>query len=188
MNRGFVAHGERDVIVLKNGTPQIRTCPTLRRLRHDVRARITRHFRTPDPLVSWKGPFRSFVDRPGCRFFRARTKTRLALRMCAVCRTTSLIVRTEEEHRILEPPAQASHQWSSRSRKPCESVPKQNGQPASCVAAAQRPNSFSRMPARSRQSHSSMRSLVKIKFKLLKTGPWLLPVGSRCFTHFWRVQ
>jgi hypothetical protein len=31
-------------------------------------------------------------------------------------------------------------------------------------------------------SRSARRRPDKIKFKLLKTGPWLLPVGSRSFT------
>jgi hypothetical protein len=47
-------------------------------------------------------------------------------------------------------------------------------------------SSFSKFLVRSPQLHSHPRGKLKIKFKLLKTGPRLLPVGREI--HSWRVQ
>jgi len=60
----------------------------------EAAARLTLALRT----CSFLGKaFSNFLDRRVCRFFRARTKTRLAPRTRGVSRTTSLIPRTKTE-------------------------------------------------------------------------------------------
>ena len=93
---------------------------------------------------------------------------------------------------------------------PCQSVPEQNDQSAFCPQRSvmqadvmagwlaeispskdfwrlKGPNSFSESRLDRRGCIRTLRGMVKIKLKLLTTGPRLLP-GWFEVLHFWRVQ
>ena len=100
----------------------------------EAAARLTLALRT----CSFLGKaFSNFLDRRVCRFFRARTKTRLALRTRGVSRTNLADPIEQKQNNALRScQGQAFRQWSGRSRMPCCSVPRQNGQSAFCLATS----------------------------------------------------
>src|ERR1700730_1964598 len=110
-------------------------------------------------------------------------KTGLALRMRAVFGTTSLTAENKQGTTVHD---DVKDKHPALLHSDAMKVDVTGGWPAfriqKQISAAQIAEAPLKKSALDRRLRSTLRSKLKIKFKLLKTGPLLLPVGSRCFT------